>query len=356
VNPLEHSNGPPGDDDLGALGVAHLARMWATVESRRSGGGGSPSADDAEYNRIVLDGLGLGLEPTTACVWRHARTFAEFEAWILAEKGGELDPARVRRVNAIILGEQYDDATSSWLAAVDAAPPVLDDTDLKSWVENGYVTVPDVLDAAACRDAEQAVWDYLSASPHDSDSWYSAGLNGIMVQLFQDPALEVARRAAQVHKAFAQLWGTADLLVTTDRCGFNPPERPGWSYPGPRLHWDLSLEPPLGVELQGLLYLTDTAADQGAFVCVPGFHRQIDDWLAADPGRQDQNSQDLNGFKATAIAGKAGDLIIWNGALPHASSPNRASAPRIVQYLKMAPPFPDRFRARHQHWSGRVPG
>jgi hypothetical protein len=314
-------------------------------------GGGARSVEDIEHERVVIDGLGLGKEPTLAQLWRHARDFADFQAWILAQKGGQLDPGRVRRVNAIILGEPYDEQTASRLASIDAAAPVLDDADLQSWAENGYVVVHDAIDAAACRAAEQVVWDYLSASPTDPDSWYSPRLNGIMVQVFQDPALEVARQSHRVHKAFAQLWGTADLLVTTDRCGLNPPERPGWSYPGPQLHWDVSLAP-LGFDLQGLLYLTDTAADQGAFACVPGFHRQIDEWLAADPTRHDQNSQDLSGLGAIPIAGRAGDLVIWHGALPHASSPNRASLPRIVQYVKMAPPFADRFLATREPSSG----
>ena len=32
---------------------------------------------------------------------------------------------------------------------------------------------------------------------------------------------------------------------TADRAGFNPPERPGWRFPGPHLHWDSSIAPPM---------------------------------------------------------------------------------------------------------------
>ena len=54
---------------------------------------------------------------------------------------------------------------------------------------------------------------------------------------------------------------------------------------------------------------------------------------------QDKNPQwqDWRNFNVTPIAAQAGDLIIWHHALPHDSSPNRASAPRIVQYLNMSP-------------------
>jgi Phytanoyl-CoA dioxygenase (PhyH) len=331
----------PGDDDLGGLGVARLARMWARTAAIRAGLA-LPTSDvnDPERDRVVINGLGLGLEPTVAQLWRQSDSLASFESWILAQKGGRLEPGRVRRVNALILNEPYDQQTSDWLRSIDAAAPVLNDTDLKAWNDNGYVVVRDALSRAECQAAERAVWDYLASSPSDPDTWYSPRLNGIMVQLFQHSALDVARQSPRIHKAFAQLWGTSDLLATTDRCGFNPPERDGWRYPGPHLHWDISLEPPVRFDVQGILYLTDTAPNQGAFICVPGFQHQLDEWLTADPDRQHQRAGSLHIPAPTPIPGRAGDLVIWHGSLPHASSPNHATRPRIVQYLTMAPPFP----------------
>ena len=37
------------------------------------------------------------------------------------------------------------------------------------------------------------------------------------------------------------------------------------------------------------------------------------------------------------IPGKAGDLIIWQGALPHGAGQNIAKHPRVVQYISMFP-------------------
>jgi ectoine hydroxylase-related dioxygenase (phytanoyl-CoA dioxygenase family) len=88
---------------------------------------------------------------------------------------------------------------------------------------------------------------------------------------------------------------------------------------------------------QGILYLTDTAADQGAFTCVPGFHRRLDAWLRALPAGSDPNQEDLSTLRPVAIPGRAGDFIIWNNALPHSASPNRSDRPRIVQYIQMQP-------------------
>jgi hypothetical protein len=329
----------PTGDELGRLGVAHVARMWArALSARENQGHVAWSDEDRRRDRIVLDGLGLGLEPTTAWLWQSGPTLEEFERWILEQKGGALDPVRVQRVNALILGQPYDQVTRGRLAAIDAAAPVLGDTGLSFWAEKGYVVVPEAIDAEERAAVEDAIAEYLAIASDDPQSWYPSKLNGIMVQFFQHPALEVARQSPRIHKAFAELWGTPDLLVTTDRCGFNPPERDQWQFPGPRLHFDVILVPPVPFGMGGLIYLTDTASDQGAFTCVPGFHREIDGWLTADPSRQTQPPDTCAALVPVQIPGRAGDLIIWSQSLPHGSSPNRATRPRIVQYLTMAPP------------------
>jgi Phytanoyl-CoA dioxygenase (PhyH) len=334
----------PTTEDMSVLGVAHLARMWARATRERRGlRPAPPTSDDVERDRIVLHGLGLGVEPTMTELWGSGPTLTEFQQWIVEQCGGKLDPARVRRVNAVLLDQRYDEGTAAWLESVEAMPPVLDANRLACWQETGLVVVPAAINTATCAAARQAVWDYLGSTPADPTSWYPKRLNRTMVQLFQHPALEAARRSPRVHKAFAQLWGTPDLLMTTDRCGFNPPENDQWLFPGPGLHFDVALEPPVPFGIQGLLYLTDTAANQGAFTCVPGFHRSIDQWLAnASEQERDGNAPGLVP-DARPVPGQAGDLVLWDSRLPHGSSPNRASFPRIVLYLTMAPPF-------HSNW------
>jgi ectoine hydroxylase-related dioxygenase (phytanoyl-CoA dioxygenase family) len=127
------------------------------------------------------------------------------------------------------------------------------------------------------------------------------------------------------------------MWCSVDQGGMNPPERPGWTFPGPHLHWDVSVALPIPFGVQGILYLTDTAADQGAFTCIPGFQHKVEGWLKGPPPGADPRAQDLSEFGPTPIAGRAGDLIIWHQALPHGSSPNRAKVPRVAQYIKMMP-------------------
>jgi ectoine hydroxylase-related dioxygenase (phytanoyl-CoA dioxygenase family) len=130
-----------------------------------------------------------------------------------------------------------------------------------------------------------------------------------------------------------------DLVMTADRCGFNPPVRPGHPYTGPKLHHDLnSFERPVSPDLQGILYLTDTAENQGALRLIPGFHKRIDAWLESLPEGSDPTLEDLETLGAAeSIGAGAGDLIIWSSALPHGPQANTAERPRIVHYLTMYP-------------------
>jgi len=71
-------------------------------------------------------------------------------------------------------------------------------------------------------------------------------------------------------------------------------KRPGWRFPGPDLYWDVSIATPIPFGVEGIAYLTDRAAEQGAFTCVPGFHRRIEAWLAGLPIGADPRTQDLH--------------------------------------------------------------
>ena len=217
------------------------------------------------------------------------------------------------------------------LEAIAAMPDVLDSADLDHWDAHGFVVLRNAIDRHAASEAETLLWRVLGASPDDRESWYGRGLQGIMVQHFQHPALDTARRSPRIHKAFAQLWGTVDLWSRVDRMSFNAPERSGYPFQGPNLHWDASIAPPIPFATQGILYLTDTVAKQGAFRLVPGFHRRIEAWLESI-GDADPRQVDLTA-EAVPIAAGAGDLIIWRQDLPHGASPNRSDRPRMAQYV-----------------------
>ncbi|MFA5964031.1 MAG: phytanoyl-CoA dioxygenase family protein [Sphingomonas sp.] len=289
----------------------------------------------AMADRMLLDALGLGIEQTCTYLMHARPDFPAFEAWVF-ETVGEPDAELVDRYNAWFDGAAAPEATRRRLAAIDAMAPVLDAADLAHWDEHGYVVLRAALDRDQAADLEALLWRTIDARPDDPATWYGPRTNGIMIQHFQHPAQEAARRSPRIHKAFAQLWGTSDLWSSTDRMSFNPPEIPGKPFPGPHLHWDVSIAPPIPFGTQGILYMTDTAADQGALQLVPGFHHRIAAWLDA-LGDADPRLVDLSG-EAITVAANAGDLVIWRYDLPHGASANRATRPRMAQYANMYSP------------------
>ena len=317
------------------LGIPHLAQFWSRTLAKRNGAANPVnSARDWVDDNTLLAALGLNLRETYAFLYDHTPSLEAFEAWILAINGGFIDPARIARLNAALSG----DAGEASVAALADEPAALTAADLAFWEEHGYVVLHDAVPPENCQAAARAIYDFLAVDPLQPDTWYGASLgHTIWVPLLHHPALWANRNSPRIHRAFAQLWRRNDLWVNVDQAGFNPPERPGWNFPGPHLHWDVSLVQPIPFGLQAILYLTDTDAAQGAFTCVPGFHRIIEEWLNALPAGADPRAQDLRGFVPLPIAGRAGDLIIWHHALPHGASPNRSTRPRVVQYLTMRP-------------------
>jgi hypothetical protein len=322
--------------ETGALGIYQLKRLWSRRTAARRGGFHAATAHDLHLDHLVIHACGLGLEQTARYFGQEAPSFEAFEQWIVATTGG-VAPERIARINAAVTDGGIPQPAADFLATVEASKPVLAPSDLSSWEEHGYVVLRDAIAASACKAAAEAIWKHLDADSGDPETWYQRRTQGIMVQYFQHPAFDVARRSLRVHKAFSQLWGTANLWASTDRVGFNPPERRGWQFPGPHLHWDVSLKAPIPLGTGGILYLTDNPPEQGAFTVVPGFQRWGGDWLEKLPAGANPRQQNLYALGTKAIGGRAGDLVIWHQALPHGASPNRGARPRMVQYINMYP-------------------
>ena len=202
--------------------------------------------------------------------------------------------------------------------------PGLTAEELAFWDEHGYVVVHDAV-AAEDRDAAAAaIYKFLDADPGHPETWYGNKYGvTIWVPLLRHPAFIANRQAPRLVKAFAQLWGREDLWPTVDQGGFNPPEHEGWKFPGPHVHWDSSLAPPHCFGVQGILYLTDTPADQGAFSCIPGFHRTLDQWLKELPPSEDPapGNPAPSGVEADCRQGRG------PGALASISAPRRQPEP-----------------------------
>lgn len=312
---------------------AAAGRVEALWRRAKRGDRVRPGGADRTLDRMALNTLGVSTEELREVLARF-ETVDDLLAWSDARAGG-LDLVALRRLEAVLSGAAAPESVRRRIEAIEAAPPVLDAAQLAAFDADGYVIVPAVITPGEARALSDAVWRFVGADPDDPSTWRLTD-HGIMVQLFQHPALTPARTSPRLLKAFAQLWGTADLWTSLDRVSFNPPVRPGVEFPGPRLHWDISLVPPVAFQLQGMIYLTDTTAEQGAFEVVPGFHKRIDSWLEGLGEDVDPRRVDLSAG-ARRIAAKAGDLIIWQSALPHGASPNTGETPRLAQYVTQYP-------------------
>lgn len=294
--------------------------------------GAAPGGADLDF--ALLAGLRLGLLETLQYVHAERPSAEAFEAWIVERNGGSLEEARVDRLRRALAGETVRSEVN-----LDGVAG-LTEAELAHWDEHGYVILRGAVSPEQAKAAELAIYEYLSMRPEDPESWYG-GKQGhtIWVSLLRHPALWANRLSPRIWKAYAQLWGREDLWVNVDQGGLNPPERPGWPFPGPHLHWDTTLADPY-FGIQGILYLADVAEDQGAFVCIPGFHKHLTSWLAglrAGPEPLPDPRKAILNHEAKPIAASAGDMVIWHHHLPHGASPNRASRPRVAQYLTLSP-------------------
>jgi ectoine hydroxylase-related dioxygenase (phytanoyl-CoA dioxygenase family) len=318
------------------LGIPYLHRYWERCRLKAKTPAAPPPKDHGEWDleNTLLSGLGLNLLETGRFLHSPENTDIDaFERWIIEINGGAIEEARLVRLRDALAGKPVASAAG----CIDDVPGLTSD-ELSFWDEHGYVVVHDAVAAADRDSAAAALYAFLEAEPDNPETWYRNKFGKtIWVPLLHHPAFVANRQAPRLVKAFAQLWGRDDLWSTVDQGGFNPPERAGWAFPGPHVHWDASLAEPHCFGVAGILYLTDTPTEQGAFSCIPGFHRTLSSWLKALPAGADPRQAIMRHGGLNPIAGRAGDLVLWHQSLPHGSSPNRGVRPRVVQYITLRP-------------------
>lgn len=291
-----------------------LYNFWESLTIQR-GGKPQPKTSPAEWNEQVytLSRHGRGIEESLNYILNNNPEFTAFTDWV---EQGE------RPIETDLPDE-----------------PVLTQEDLDFWKTNGYIVVRNVVSEAQCTAAREAIWKYLDATPDNPDSWYRPhpGKKGLMVSFFQNTALNTNRSAQRIKMAYKQLYGDTPIYLHVDKVSFNPPQKHDYKFAGSPLHWDVSLKLPIPYVLQGLLYLTDTEPEDGAFHCVPGFHKQIDKWITGLPAGSNPRQIAISELKSIPVIGNAGDLVIWHQALPHCATPNKSKLPRMVQYITYLP-------------------
>ena len=326
---MERTNLKSTKYNEGKIGIYFLKKIWSYHQELKKPTG---NIEEVEWKYIngVFNTLGVGLEPTIKYLMESNGSFEDFEKWL--HQNGEISNVMINHFNALIDNEDQ--------IRIDEEDKVLDQSDLNKWDKDGYIIIKNAIPKVDCERTVDFIFEQIEADKTNPKTWYKSHplKNGIMVQLFSSPALDKNRVSNKIKSAYQQLWNRKDLMVSMDRVSFNPPENEHYHFPGPNLHWDVSLKRPIPFGLQGLLYLTDTNENQGAFTLIPGFHKIIGSWLDnLGEGKNPRDKNLLDQFQTKSIAAEAGDFIIWNQCLPHGSSPNTSLNPRIVQYINYQP-------------------
>ena len=246
---------------------------------------------------------------------------------------------------------------------------VLSVDDWNYWRHNGYVIIKNAVPREQALETADFLWEFEEKDKNDPSTWYTkeratGGMQELvgtgMVEVYNNQYLWDNRQAPRVYDAFVDIWDHQELWVTIDRANLNFPIKPGFTYKG-FIHWDYDpATKPQNV--QGVMALADQEDENmGGFQCIPELYRTFDTWKITQPADRDPFIPDISGFEEHFHKPKmnAGDLLIFNSALPHGIRPNRTEDKvRIAQYISMMPAEPgnDAMREwRINSWKNRIP-
>ncbi len=212
--------------------------------------------------------------------------------------------------------------------------------DTAHFAEHGWVRVSGAVPAELCAAVVGALQSELRVPIDEPSRWHEHG--GWMrdfIPIWGHQTQWDIRQHPNLHRIFATLRGTEALQVTLDSCRFTPPWKPGYAEPF-GIHWDHDPWDATKRVAQGVLALTDTAADQGGFRCVPSLRQAREAWPTKPAIDQDGDEcwlADTDGHEIVHVPAKVGDLIVWKSRMPHGNSKNLGTRPRLAFYVAMFP-------------------
>ena len=231
---------------------------------------------------------------------------------------------------------------------------MIDESSRQQFLEQGYLVIPEVIPEDLCRRVVDAILAFTGVRPDEPSSWQTARFAGLgIVPLHHHQALWDVRQHLRLYEAFRDLYQTQALWVTMDRVGYKPPDTSAKRAP---VHWDCDAWSFEGLGIQGLVYLTDTSVDQGAFCCVPSIYRDLRSWLDAHESDDDRRHPLVDEADIVPVAGGTGSLVVFHRLMPHTNGCNTSARPRFAQYVTMNPAGSDVERAdRIDQWRDNMP-
>jgi hypothetical protein len=212
--------------------------------------------------------------------------------------------------------------------------------DISNLREFGWIRMNEAIPVQACERLVEVMESELGVPVHDPSHWDAyGGEMQDLVPIWGHQAQWDIRQNPNLHRIWAELWGTEHLCVSLDSCRFTPPWKPGHA-DAPDIHWDHNPWDANKRMFQGVLALTDTSVNQGGFRCVPSLYHDRDSWprkAIVDAEGEENWLADTTGREIVHVPAQAGDLIVWDSRLAHGNSKNTSSRPRIAFYVLMGP-------------------
>lgn len=94
----------------GPLGLAHLPRMWSKALQAATGQLADGYRTGCYFDRTLMATLGIDVQAALAFIQSNLPTYLEYEAWVLEQAGGHLEPERIEAANRAILGHELEEA------------------------------------------------------------------------------------------------------------------------------------------------------------------------------------------------------------------------------------------------------
>jgi hypothetical protein len=217
----------------------------------------------------------------------------------------------------------------------------------------GWTRIEGAVPVPLCERLVEILEAEMNVPVHDQSRWHEhGGEPRDFVPIWGHQTQWDIRQHPDFHRIWATLWKTDRLGVSLDSCRFTPPWNPGFPEPY-GIHWDYDPSDAEKRVFQGVVALTDTAANQGGFRCVPSLYHDRDAWSRTPRLDQDGPKNwlaDTEGHEIVHVPARAGDLILWDSRLPHGNSRNGSSEPRIAFYVMMSPPVEALRQANVDSW------
>ncbi|WP_262886622.1 adenylyl-sulfate kinase [Sphingobacterium sp. xlx-130] len=206
---------------------------------------------------------------------------------------------------------------------------------LDFWKDEGFLVVPQVVDAADCDRVRMVICGQLGVNLKDRNTWCPSVANwqGILLFSAKSEAEEAIRHHPTIRAVFEDLYRQKDIFSMRSPLGYMPPLSTGYSFKGSPLHWDIDMEIGPRYHIQGMVYLHDVDEEGGAFSLIPKMHDEFQSLIEEHKGMHEAAEVLRTQNRGVKIAGKKGDLILWVETMPHAATPNESDIPRFVQYI-----------------------